>query len=156
MSDSSLSRLFPSDRIKAQIQKRIQTRAPESISRQDAPHRTTHGSHAWSLPSRYESLRQPQDGAVLTSDEDTESTALSTNAKKIRESADAHLSGTMRSLARRVMGLNVTAYRSHPAFKQPEPYFAEPHLPKLLKTMRKGPDGTRSTDANLASQPQVA
>jgi hypothetical protein len=146
MSDTTLPRLLSADRIKNNLQNRMQDATGET------PRRTTHGSHAWSLPSRYDdSLRQPQDGAAATPVEDRETAHVSSID-------DARLSGGMRSLAHRVLGLNVTAVRQpQPAFAQEQSYFAESKLPKLFKGVaRKGPDGTHLTDSALTNRPQVA
>jgi hypothetical protein len=153
MRDSSLTRLFPANRIKARGQSGIQGRDSDA----DTPRRTTHGSHAWSLPSRFQTLRQPQDGAIGNPIEGQETSASPKSVNMLREPEDAYLSGTMRSLARRVLGLNVTAvHKTSQAFNQQERYFAEPNLPKLLKNpQRKGPDGTRLIDTTL-TRPQVA
>jgi hypothetical protein len=148
MSASTFSRLFSSARIDTPI---------ASEAGFDGPRRTTHGSHAWSLPSQRESQRQPQDGAVATPVEENEISArprLSpVDTSMLREPEDAHLSGAMRSLARRVIGLNVTASRKvYPAFKQ-----AELALPKLLKKApRKNGDSGRMTDTSMTNHPQVA
>jgi hypothetical protein len=164
MNDSTLTKLFPADRIREKIQAGIQSLKPEV----DAPRRTPHGSHAWSLPSQNLTLRQPQDGALTDASQIAGMGDVSQPRTKIvrsagtslREPEDAHLSGTMRSLARRVLGLNVTAQKNVPAFKQPEPYFAESHVMKSMRrdtqSTRKGPDATRSTDMVRTNRPQVA
>ena len=95
-----------------------------------APHRTTHGSCAWSLPSRNETLRQPQDGAAAAASlRSIDGRALS---NPLVEAEDARLSGTLRSLARRVKGLNFIAARPADTLLRadtyPADYFAEPPI----------------------------
>jgi hypothetical protein len=87
MPDQTAARSFPADRLQAM-----------------APRRTTHGSCAWTLPSSLtQSLRQPQDGAPTF----TQVRAIDSRLNAANEADDAVLCGSLRSLARRVMGLNV-------------------------------------------------
>jgi hypothetical protein len=87
MPDQTATRSFPADRLQAL-----------------APRRTTHGSCAWTLPSSISpSLRQPQDGAPTF----TGVRSIDSRTSAANEPDDAVLSGSLRSLARRVMGLNV-------------------------------------------------
>jgi hypothetical protein len=87
MPDQTATRSFPADRLQVM-----------------APRRTTHGSCAWTLPSSLApSLRQPQDGARTS----TQIRSIDNRLNAANEADDAVLSGSLRSLARRVMGLNV-------------------------------------------------
>jgi hypothetical protein len=87
MPDQTAPRSFPVDRLQA-----------------IAPRRTTHGSCAWTLPSSLsQSLRQPQDGAPTF----TQVRSIDSRINAATEPDDAILCGSLRSLARRVMGLNV-------------------------------------------------
>jgi hypothetical protein len=87
MPDQMATRSFPADRLQAM-----------------APRRTTHGSCAWTLPSSIsQSLRQPQDGAPNFS----QVRSIDNRMNSANEPDDAVLCGSLRSLARRVMGLNV-------------------------------------------------
>lgn len=74
----------------------------------DATRRANHGSSAWSTPSRYPSLSQPQDGA---SDRPSRVILLQAtlHTSLASEPEDARMTGGTRSLTRRVLGLNVTA-----------------------------------------------
>jgi hypothetical protein len=149
MSDATFSRLFSRDG--------ITKLASEVDPAFDGPRRTTHGSHAWSLPSQRVLQLQPQDGAISQPTENEVSIGTSrlspVDTSMLREPEDAHLSGAMRSLARRVIGLNVTASRKvYPAFKQ-----AELVLPKLLKRLPgKSGEVSRSNETSLTNRPQVA
>ncbi len=149
MKDTTFTRTFPADRLQA--------------ATTVTPHRTPHGSCAWSLPSRYQSApRQPQDGAItngtlhsIDSADDTRSHSnLPVNAE------DAHLNGTLRSLARRVKGLNIMHYRpAEPAlqtslFLSESPIAALTTLPALRNTepARKAPETSRARATKPQSQ----
>jgi hypothetical protein len=66
--------------------------------------RVVHGGVAWTAAAKADDLHQPQDGAQ---ENGTLYTAMTRMA--FREPEDARLTGSTRSLMRRVMGLNVTA-----------------------------------------------
>ena len=95
MSNKPFARTFPSDRIEA--------------TTANTPRRTTHGSCAWVLPSSYRLMRQPQDGAIANAAAGTPVSAI--DSHNSGEAEDARLSGSLRSLARRVRGLNVMHMR---------------------------------------------
>jgi len=78
----------------------------------DRPRRITHGSIAWSLPRGANILRQPQDGAPS---ETNPLLAAAQNRPSPLEPEDATLTGSTRSLTRRLMGLNVTEAPRKPA-----------------------------------------
>ena len=68
----------------------------------EIPRRVNHGGAAW-LKRRGDELRQPQDGAypdrVVSSKENS----------RLEEGEDAQITGSTRSLGRRLLGLNVVA-----------------------------------------------
>jgi hypothetical protein len=128
MSDTTFARTFPFDRLQAKPA--------------DRPRRTTHGSGGWTLPSSLGNLRQPQDGA-LTEGISNASVAIRPNERsntKGVEAEDARLNGTLRSLARRVTGLNVMSARPS-AKKNAVETVIEPML-------RKAPEPNRKIAAN--------
>jgi len=73
-----------------------------------------HGGLAWSQPLGEKVMRQPQDGAADSKRRMTMmASTFSTSA--LNEPDDARLTGGTRSLARRLLGLNVLAeYRKGP------------------------------------------
>lgn len=132
------------------------------------PQRTTHGSCAWSLPSRRETLRQPQDGAGPAAVARSMDGRMSGNPLLGVEEAradDARLSGNLRSLARRVTGLNVMQARPTESLLRAEAlpvrYFAEPQAVRSAgETQRVAtgfarPRGVKSA-SGIASRTQVA
>jgi hypothetical protein len=145
MSDSNFTSLFPADLIKARLQ---------SVKSAVAPRRTTHGSTAWTTPSRYtDFLAQPQDGALTNpaADSSERTSRVHSISASARESKDAHLTGSMRSLARRVLGLNVTAPR------KTAPVSVPPTDSNLLDSVRKQvARKVPSVEATRLSHPQVA
>ncbi len=76
-----------------------------------ATHRATHGSSAWSTPSRNPSMSQPQDGASERQERASRLLFLqaSLHTSLSDEPEDARMTGGTRSLTRRVLGLNVIA-----------------------------------------------
>jgi hypothetical protein len=67
-----------------------------------------HGGTAWSLPFAEQMMLQPQDGSVDTRARlDSTSTSSQEHSDVAEEPEDARLTGGTRSLARRVLGLNV-------------------------------------------------
>ncbi|QMV19344.1 hypothetical protein GOB94_12120 [Granulicella sp. 5B5] len=153
MKDTSFARTFPPDRLQA----------AEAAAALAAPRRTTHGSCAWSLPSRGQALRQPQDGAANASS--LRSIDGRPLANPLVEADDARLNGSLRSLARRVKGLNVMQSRPADALLQTEFYFSEKPVASLTPLPsdrteaappRKTPDTARPRNAKPALQPQVA
>lgn len=153
MKDTSPARTFPPDRLQA----------AEAAAALSTPRRTTHGSCAWSLPSRGQSLRQPQDGSPSAAS--LRSIDGRPLANPLVEADDARLNGSLRSLARRVKGLNVMQTRTTESLLHTEFYFAEPPIASLtplpsLRTepaaQRKSPDASRPRAAKPALQPQVA
>ena len=142
MKDTTFTRTFPADRLQV----------PVAIT----PQRTTHGSCAWSLPSRYQSeLRQPQDGAIINgtlhSIDSADATDARTHSNPLVEAEDARLNGTLRSLARRVKGLNIMHYRPAEPALQTSLHFSEPAIAALpplsglrnTEPTRKTPDASR-------------
>lgn len=96
MSDTTFARTFPSDRLQA--------------TAANMPRRTMHGSGGWTLPSQFEALRQPQDGALTSAGFAGTSAVRPIDGRSytsVMEADDARLNGTLRSLACRVKGLNV-------------------------------------------------
>jgi len=69
--------------------------------------RMSHGGSAWSLPRGTSGLRQPQDGAAMSSAPSLLASLRHGNA--LLEPEDAGMTGGTRSLTRRLMGLNVTS-----------------------------------------------
>jgi hypothetical protein len=119
MPDQTATRSFPADRLQAM-----------------APRRTTHGSCAWTLPSSLsQSLRQPQDGAPTY----TPVRSIDTRLNAANEPDDAVLCGSLRSLARRVMGLNVmNSKRAVAAVLRQDSFREETVARKAPETARKG------------------
>jgi len=119
------------------------------------PRRSDVGGSPWSLASHYDSLRQPQDGALTDLPQlAPRSARLPLDANVQEESNDARLSGTTRSLFRRVLGLNVmTAKLKSPGIQAQDRYYAEPQAVKAgiapaiaaSVSQRKNPDDTRLT-----------
>lgn len=153
MKDTTFARTFPPDRLQA----------AEAAAALATPRRNTHGSCAWSLPSRGQALRQPQDGAVSAAS--LRSIDGRTLSNPLVEADDARLNGSLRSLARRVKGLNVMQARSADSHLQTDLYFAEQPIASLTNlpvfraepaSQRKTPETSRPRTAKPAVQPQVA
>lgn len=153
MKDTMLTRTFPVDRLQTAVTA--------------TPHRTTHGGCAWSLPSRYEStLRQPQDGAIpngtlhsIDSIDPVDATDARPHSNRPVEAEDARLNGTLRSLARRVKGLNIMQYRPADPVLQTSLYFSEPAIASLTPLPSLRPEPTRKAPNNArprTAQTQVA
>lgn len=151
MKDTTFARTFPLDRLQA----------TETVT---APRRNTHGSCAWSLPSRTQTLRQPQDGAAGASVRSIDGRTLT---NPLVEAEDARLNGTLRSLARRVRGLNVMQSRPTESLLQTDFYFAESPVIAAMTPLpatahadapvqRKAPAAPRARSIRRALQPQVA
>ncbi len=133
MSDTTFAHTFPSDRLQA--------------TAANNPRRTTHGSGGWTLPSRFGVLRQPQDGA-LTGNAVTGSSLRTINGRPYStmvEAEDARLSGSLRSLARRVRGLNVMS--------EPPSDGVQLETSVIEPVLRKAPETSRKT---VATRTQVA
>jgi hypothetical protein len=124
MPDQTATRSFPADRLQAL-----------------APRRTTHGSCAWTLPSTLStSPRQPQDGAPMFTQVRSIDGRSSLNTSV--EADDAVLCGSLRSLARRVMGLNVAnPLRAVTAITRPEVHLNET---VRAEAVRKTPEAART------------
>jgi hypothetical protein len=73
-----------------------------------------HGGLAWSFPLAEKTMRQPQDG-VTDARRRMTTISSSLHSNSLNEPEDAKLTGGTRSLARRLLGLNVlSAYRKVP------------------------------------------
>jgi hypothetical protein len=132
MSDTTFAHTFPSDR--------------SEVTAANRPRRTTHGSGGWTLPSGLGSLRQPQDGALTNGVSNSSAVIrpINKNASSAGlEAEDARLNGSLRSLARRVKGLNVMSARPAEGSKVPAVGMVEALL-------RKAPEPNRTFIANRA------
>ncbi len=78
---------------------------PEST----AARRANHGGSGWSLPSRLSACLQPQDGSQAAAPRVARMPVRPGSWKLACESDDARITGTTRSLSRRVLGLNNVA-----------------------------------------------
>jgi hypothetical protein len=73
------------------------------------PRRVNHGGSPWSIPARYPSTTQPQDGALRPAPVAALHSAMDC------EPEDARLTGGTRSLSRRLLGLNILLTGRRPA-----------------------------------------
>ena len=143
MTDKTLATTFFSDRLRSNVG----TQAP-------TPRRTTHGSCAWSLPSRLEVQRQPQDGAQVGARPNGSIRSIDERSFP-SEAEDARLSGGLRSLARRVRGLNVITYVVRPSAPPSETYFAE-HQPALQNVNAQEISARKRPEVFVVQHPRVA
>ncbi len=92
------------------LQSKLSAEAPLAPA-QETPRRATHGGSAWALASEEKVNYQPQDGAVEPRKRVADIAARLRKAPA-GEPEDARLTGTTRSLLRRVSGLNVGPRRA--------------------------------------------